>query len=238
MVNSPETSDPPVTTDVAVVEDVQVVANADDLDAAPLAVELTEFGSQTAPASDLLATVGAVGRAAGGFGGRAKAAQMSATGGGSADSEAAVEAALKWCSIHHRPDGSWTTQFDQCPSCQGKCRNSGNRSNTVDDPASATALALLPPAIPWPGLHAQGRSLQTNGRTWTVLSRGDRHQESRAGLRNAERPRRLRPGLDDDRVVRGLWNDTRWTPGRTVSIGPQFHPGGPRSTGWRLDVSA
>ena len=144
VVNSPETSDPPVPTDVAVVEDVQVVANADDLDAAPLAVELTEFGSQTAPASDLLATVGAVGRAAGGFGGRAKAAQMSATGGGSADSEAAVEAALKWFSIHQRPDGSWTTQFDQCPSCQGKCRNSGNRSNTVDDPASATALALLP----------------------------------------------------------------------------------------------
>lgn len=144
VVNSPEISDLLVPSDVAVVEDVQIVANADDLDAAPIAVELTEFGSQTAPAADMLATVGAVGGTAGGFGGRAKATQMAATGGGSADSEAAVEAALKWFSIHQRPDGSWTTQFDQCPSCQGKCRNSGNRSNTVDDPASATALALLP----------------------------------------------------------------------------------------------
>ena len=140
----PDVQNPLVPTDVAVVEDVKVVANADDLDAAPLAVELTEFGSQTAPAADMLATVGAVGGTAGGFGGRAQAAKLAATGGGSAASEAAVEAALKWFSIHQRPDGSWTTQFDQCPSCQGKCRNSGNRPNTVDDPASATALALLP----------------------------------------------------------------------------------------------
>jgi hypothetical protein len=140
----PDVSDPLAPTDVSVVEDVKVIANADDLDAAPLAVELTDFGSQTAPAADMLATVGAVGGTAGGFGGRAKAAQLAATGGGSPDSEAAVEAALKWFSIHQRPDGSWTTQFDQCPSCQGKCGNSGNRPNAVDDPAGATALALLP----------------------------------------------------------------------------------------------
>jgi hypothetical protein len=138
-----EAVDLAVTADVAV-EPVEVVAMADDLDAAPLAVELTEFGDQTAPAADMLTTLGAVGGQAGGFGGRANPAQMAATGGGSADSEAAVEAALKWFAAHQRSDGSWTTQFDQCPSCQGKCRNSGNRPNTVDDPASATALALLP----------------------------------------------------------------------------------------------
>ncbi len=138
-----EVVDLAVTADVAV-DPVEVVAMADDLEAAPLAVELTEFGDQTAPAADMLATLGAVGGQAGGFGGRANPAQMAATGGGSADSEAAVEAALKWFAAHQRPDGSWTTQFDQCPSCQGKCRHSGNRPNTVDDPASATALALLP----------------------------------------------------------------------------------------------
>jgi len=140
----PDVSDPLAPTDVTVVEDVKVIANADDLDAAPLAVELTDFSSQTAPAADMLATVGAVGGTAGGFGGRAKAAQMAATGGGSPGSESAVDAALKWFAIHQRPDGSWTTQFDQCPSCLGKCRNSGDRPGTVDDPASATALALLP----------------------------------------------------------------------------------------------
>lgn len=132
-----------VSADVAV-EPVEVAAIADDLEAAPLAVELTEFGDRTAPAADMLATIGAVGGDAGGFGGRANPAQMAATGGGNSGSEAAVEAALKWFAAHQRPDGSWTTQFDQCPACQGKCRNSGNRPDTVDDPASATALALLP----------------------------------------------------------------------------------------------
>jgi len=138
-----EVVDLAVTADVAV-EPVEVVAMANDLDAAPLAVELTEFGDQTAEAANMLTTLGAIGGQAGGFGGRAQPAQMAATGGGSAGSEAAVEAALKWFAAHQRPNGSWTTQFDQCPSCRGQCRNSGNRPNTVDDPASATALALLP----------------------------------------------------------------------------------------------
>ena len=46
-----EVADVVMPTDVAVVEDVKVIANADDLDAAPLAVELTDFGSETAPAA-------------------------------------------------------------------------------------------------------------------------------------------------------------------------------------------
>jgi hypothetical protein len=65
--------------------------DASYLDAAPLAVELTEFGDQKAPAADMLTTLGAVGGPAGGFGGRANPAQMAATGGGSADSEAALK---------------------------------------------------------------------------------------------------------------------------------------------------
>jgi hypothetical protein len=111
-----------------------------------VAVEFTDFSTETAPSSDLLSAVGAVGGKGGGLGGRsgAQRQKLVQSGGGSTESEAAVEAALKWFSIHQRADGSWTTQFDQCPSCQGKCHNSGNRPNTVDDPASATALALLP----------------------------------------------------------------------------------------------
>jgi len=138
-----EATDLAVATDM-VVEPIAVVATVEDIAAAPLAVELTDFGDRTAPASDMLTTLGAVGGSGGGFGGRANAARIAVTGGGSAASEAAVEAALRWFAAHQRPDGSWTTQFDQCPSCQGKCRHSGNRPNTVDDPASATALALLP----------------------------------------------------------------------------------------------
>jgi hypothetical protein len=121
---------------------VEVVANADDLDAAPLAVELTEFGTETAPAADMMATVGAVGGTAGGLGGRAQAAKLAVASGGGGDTEQAVDRALKWMALHQLPDGGWSFDFEDCPSCGGKCSGSGR--SRAKDRTGATALALLP----------------------------------------------------------------------------------------------
>jgi hypothetical protein len=141
----PTVTDVAVPTDVTVVEDVKVVANADDLDAAPVAVEFTEFGSETASATDMLATVGAVGGTGGGFGGRkaGKTGAIAAANGGGADTEAAVEAALKWFINHQMPDGGWSLDLEACPSCKGQCKGSGDKNRNADR-CAATALALLP----------------------------------------------------------------------------------------------
>jgi len=142
---SPDAVDPVpdvvVAADVAV-EPVEVVAMADDLDAAPLAVELTDFGSETAPASDMMATIGAIGGTAGGLGGRAQAAKLAAAGGGGGDTEEAVDRALKWFAKHQMPDGGWSFDLNACPSCMGKCSHSG--TSKKDDRCGATAMALLP----------------------------------------------------------------------------------------------
>jgi hypothetical protein len=130
-----------VTTEVAV-EPVEVVSLADDLEAAPLAVELTDFGSETAPASDMMSTIGAIGGTGGGLGGRANAAKIAAAGGGGGDTEAAVDRALKWFAKHQMPDGGWHFDLNACPSCMGKCSHSG--TSRKDDRTGATAMALLP----------------------------------------------------------------------------------------------
>lgn len=117
------TTDEVVMTDVVPVDNVQVVSTADDVDAAPIAVE-PDFGTETAAPADMLATVGAIGGTAGGLGGRASAAmrnQLVATGGGSSQSEAAVEAGLKWFIQHQLPDGGWSFNLKECPSCKGQC---------------------------------------------------------------------------------------------------------------------
>jgi len=129
-----------VSADVAV-EPVEVVAMADDLDAAPLAVELTDFGSETAPASDMMATIGAIGGTGGGLGGRAQAAKLAAAGGGGGDTEEAVDRALKWFAQHQMPDGGWSFDLTKCPSCAGQCSHAEVRG---EDRCGATAMALLP----------------------------------------------------------------------------------------------
>jgi hypothetical protein len=60
-------------------------------------------------------------------------------GGGTARSEAAVEAALKWFAEHQWPDGGWRFDLEACPNCNGQCRNSGNHQSST----AATGLALL-----------------------------------------------------------------------------------------------
>jgi hypothetical protein len=130
-----------VTTEVAVTP-VAVAANADDLDAAPLAVEFTDFGTETAPASDMMETIGALGGMGGGLGGRAQAAKLAAASGGGSDTEQAVDRSLKWIAIHQLPDGGWSFDFKECPSCGGRCSGSGG--SRAKDRTGATAMALLP----------------------------------------------------------------------------------------------
>jgi hypothetical protein len=141
--DAPQSNDVVVpTTDVSVVPDVQVVSTADAIEAAPLAVELTDFGSETAPATDLASSMGAVGGTGGGFGGRANAAKIAAASGGGADTEQAVDRALKWIAIHQMPDGGWSFDLKACPSCQGQCSHGGE--GHAKDRGGATAMALLP----------------------------------------------------------------------------------------------
>ena len=139
-----EVTDAVVMPDATMVEDVQVVSDSSDLDAAPIAVELTDFSSETATSSDLLSSVGAIGGQAGGLGGRSNPQvrkQLVQAGGGTPQSEAAVEAALKWFIQHQLPDGSWSFDLARCPSCQGQCKGSGTLGKSV---AAPTALAILP----------------------------------------------------------------------------------------------
>jgi hypothetical protein len=139
-----EVTDAVVMPESTTVEEVQVVSDANDLDAAPLSVELSDFGAETAASSDLISTVGVIGgKAAGGLGGRSNPkmrAQLVASGGGTPQSEAAVEAALKWFIQHQMPDGGWSFNLAACPSCQGQCTHGG----TFNDRCGATAMALLP----------------------------------------------------------------------------------------------
>jgi serine/threonine protein kinase len=69
--------------------------------------------------------------------------RLVAAGGGTPQSEAAVDAALKWFIQHQMPDGGWSFDLNQCPSCRGQCSHSGAAGNTADR-CGATALSLLP----------------------------------------------------------------------------------------------
>jgi hypothetical protein len=66
-------------------------------------------------------------------------AKLAASGGGSRQSEAAVERGLLWLVAHQREDGSWCFDLEKT-SCKGMCRNSGSEPSTT----AATGLALLP----------------------------------------------------------------------------------------------
>ena len=94
-------------TTAVTVEPVEVASLADDVDAAPLSVELTDFGLDSAAPSDMLASIGAIGGEGGGLGGRGKAGALARSSGGGADTEAAVERSLSWFLRHQLPDGGW-----------------------------------------------------------------------------------------------------------------------------------
>jgi hypothetical protein len=136
-----------VVTDAAVVENVEVVTDASEVDAASVAVEFTDFSTETAASQDLLSSVGAVGGKAGGISARTDPnarKKLVQSGGGSAESEAAVEAALKWFINHQMPDGSWNFDLTMSPSCQGQCKHAAAKGAKQYPLAGPTALAILP----------------------------------------------------------------------------------------------
>lgn len=99
---------------------------------------MTDVGELLAGGGDLFGAYDA--DAVGSLGGRGKAerAKWLAEGGGTKQSEDAVERGLRWLQAHQNPDGSWLFDFEQGP-CRGKCGDSGRYAS----PIPSTALALL-----------------------------------------------------------------------------------------------
>lgn len=121
-------------------EAVETPSPAMDVDAAPIAVELSDFGEQTAPKNDLMATIGSFsGTGVAGRGEAARGAMVRQAGGNDA-SEAAVAAALEWLANHQMPDGGWNYDHRTGP-CAARCSGQGG---LTDCRTGATAQALLP----------------------------------------------------------------------------------------------
>jgi hypothetical protein len=131
-----------VTPEVAVTT-VEVTTNANDVEAAPAAIEVTaDFSNIGAVASNMTTSIGGSGKG-GGISGRKNAGKLAAAGGGGKDTEEAVDRALRWIAEHQMPDGGWSFELTKCPSCQGKCSHGGEGGHSKDR-CGATALALLP----------------------------------------------------------------------------------------------
>ena len=128
-------------TSVVIPQEVTEISPANDLDAAPIAVELEDVGDRTAPKNDLLAAVGAY--AGNGLSGRGASARSALVrkNGGTAGSENAVALALQWFANHQNPDGSWSFDHRVSPMCQGRCPDHGSITEARN---GATAMALLP----------------------------------------------------------------------------------------------
>jgi len=120
--------------------DSPVVENFDELEAAPVQVELS-VGLETAPANVLMNSVGTV-SGKNPLGGRGKEgrAAMVAQGGGSEASEQAVALGLKWLAMHQNLDGSWTFNHGLAPQHIGPVNHPGKEPSYT----GGTAMALLP----------------------------------------------------------------------------------------------
>ncbi len=92
-------------------------------------------------ASDLEALTNPLAARGGGLEGRKfeNRLAMALAGGGSRESEAAVEAGLAWLAEHQYDDGGWRFDLEAHPRCAGYCRDSG----TYKSSTAATGLALL-----------------------------------------------------------------------------------------------
>ncbi|MFZ5829967.1 MAG: hypothetical protein ACOY3P_07755 [Planctomycetota bacterium] len=128
-------------TSTEAIEPETMITPTDDLEAAAIEVELSDFGIDKAPRNDLMATLGAFSGT--GLSGRGEGSRraMIRQYGGTEESERAVAAALKWFANHQMPDGGWSLDLTEVPSCRGQCRNSGDRARAR---IAATALAILP----------------------------------------------------------------------------------------------
>ncbi|MBI3840295.1 MAG: terpene cyclase/mutase family protein [Planctomycetia bacterium] len=67
-------------------------------------------------------------------------AELVRRGGGTPQSEYAVEQALHWLAEHQNYDGSWTFEHQKSPKCHGSCRDPGYAPGKI----AATSLGLLP----------------------------------------------------------------------------------------------
>jgi len=135
-----------MTTEVVEVEtrvEPEMVTNspADDMEAAAIQIDLSDFGIEKAPRNDLLAMVGAY--SGSGLSGRGSGNRGSLVRkyGGNDASERAVAAALKWLAAHQLADGGWSFDHTRAPSCQGVCGNPGSLGDARN---AATGMALLP----------------------------------------------------------------------------------------------
>jgi len=122
----------------AIPEEVQI-SPADDMEAAAVQVELSEFGLEHAPRNDLTATVGAYSGSA--LEGRGMGTGAKIRAGASQGSEKAVAMALEWLAYHQMPDGGWNFNHGLCPRRGGVCQNPGSATKARN---AATGLALLP----------------------------------------------------------------------------------------------
>ncbi len=126
-----------------IITEVSNVEFSDELEAAPIAIELADFSDRTAPKNDLLAEIGTLEGT--GLSGRGAALKgdMAAIkrAGGNEASERAVAAALKWLAEHQLPDGGWSFDHTMSPYCRGQCTHAGTLGTARN---GATAMALLP----------------------------------------------------------------------------------------------
>ena len=99
----------------------------------------------------------------GGFGGRGKGSReaMLASGGGTKNTEKAVQAALIWFARHQNPDGSWSLNKHYCRDGTCSCGGEGD----VGSDAAATAFALLP-------FLAAGQTHESDGPFKTTIAKG------------------------------------------------------------------
>ncbi len=123
-------------------EEMMDIQPSDEPEAAPATVDLTDYGLEHVPKSDIFTPVGMFGgKGLSARGVAAAKAQLVLREGGTDSSEKAVATALRWLANHQLHDGSWSFNHTLAPTCHGQCRNPGTLADARN---AATGLALLP----------------------------------------------------------------------------------------------
>ncbi len=134
-----------------------------DTTAATAAMELADFGLNSAPESLTTSVTGFDGS---GLVGRGQASRNALVrmNGGSEASEDAVANALAWLIKHQNPDGTWSLDHTG-GECQGRCNNPGSIRDSL---ISGTALAVLP-FLGAGQTHKEGKYKEQVGRAIDAL---------------------------------------------------------------------